>query len=389
MRWTIRRLLWPTLAALAACGPYEEPIRDLRVEIAEPDPSFVDFVGGEAVIEPGKEAMLCFHMRWDGGEFAYQGIDVLQGKFGHHAVLLGSLQPLEPGTVEDCTEVASELLTLPDPSKLATENPAVTEVMREREKELRASGKKARRRQMWVGLQDVAPHAVDAVIVSEDAAFWMHEGVDYDELRKVLREAWEEKQLGRGASTISQQLAKNLWLGSDRSLLRKAKELILARRMEKALGKKRILALYLNVAEWGDGVYGIEAGAREHFGVSARSVTLAQGAVLAAMLPAPRRWTPRRKPPVLRQRALRIVDLLEHYEKVSPAEAATARADIERLLGKAGVPTEEDSRQVEKTEEVPAPPSKAERARETDAPTEQVAPPAEETFPEEQADSPP
>jgi len=127
------------------------------------------------------------------------------------------------------------------------------------------------------------------------------------ELEKVLAESWEKGKLIRGASTITQQLAKNLWLSTDRSLLRKAKELVLARRLEGALGKERILELYVNVVEWGDGIYGIDEAAREYFGVPARSVDPAQAAILAGMLPSPRRWLPARHPAPLYKRARIIV----------------------------------------------------------------------------------
>jgi monofunctional biosynthetic peptidoglycan transglycosylase len=137
------------------------------------------------------------------------------------------------------------------------------------------------------------------------------------------------------------QLARNLWLSADRSLLRKAKEVILARRLEDAFPKKRILTLYLNVAEWGDGVYGIEAAARAHFGVPARQLTVAQGAILAAMLPAPLRWTPDRHPPVLRQRALRIIGLLEQYGKAGADQAELARGEIQAMFGEPRQPTNE------------------------------------------------
>jgi len=175
---------------------------------------------------------------------------------------------------------------------------------------------------------------VDSVIASEDAGFFLHHGIDFGELSKVLEQAWQKGSLGRGASTITQQLAKNLWLSSDRSVLRKAKEFILARRLEDVLPKKRILELYVNVAEWGDGVYGIEAGSREHFGVSASELSVGQGAILAAMLPAPRLWTPERRSRTLRKRALWIVDHLQGAGRISPEEGEAARSEIERLLAK-------------------------------------------------------
>jgi len=232
-----------------------------------------------------------------------------------------------------------EYVRLPEAEVLAKENPKSTALMDQRAEEAREAGKKARRRQHWVSLNAISRHAVAAVLVSEDAGFYLHEGVDTDEVRKAVAEAWEKGKLGRGASTITQQLAKNLWLSTDRSLLRKAKELVLAHRLEEALTKKRILALYLNVVEWGNGVYGIEAGAREHFGVSASQLTPAQGAILAAMLPAPRKRSPSSGSRALWKRAHWIVDQLASVGRLSGAEADTARADIDRLLGRAPAAT--------------------------------------------------
>ena len=227
-----------------------------------------------------------------------------------------------------------EYAMLPDARALLDHNPENTALMRAREDSAQSEGKKPRHRQYWVPLTAIAPRAVDAVITSEDASFFVHHGIDYDELKKVLDKAWEKRSLGRGASTITQQLAKNLWLSGDRSLMRKAKEMILARRLENALPKKRILALYLNVVEWGDGMYGIEAGAREHFRISAGELSIAQGAVLAAMLPAPRRWTPENRSRALRKRALWIVDHLEQAGRISADEGSAARSEIERMLAK-------------------------------------------------------
>jgi monofunctional glycosyltransferase len=233
-----------------------------------------------------------------------------------------------------------EYATLPDPRGLIDRNPETTALIRMRDAAAQSQGKKPRHRQYWVSLGSIAPRAVDAVIASEDASFFIHHGVDIDELKKALDQAWEKGSLGRGASTITQQLAKNLWLSGDRSLLRKVKELVLARHLENALPKKRILELYLNVVEWGNGVYGIEAGSREHFGISASQLSVGQGAVLAAMLPSPRRWTPERHSGALRKRALWIVDRLEMAKRISADEADVARSDVERMLAKDGATPE-------------------------------------------------
>jgi monofunctional biosynthetic peptidoglycan transglycosylase len=235
---------------------------------------------------------------------------------------------------------AYEYLTLPQAEPLLKKNPETTALIEQRAAEARDAGRKPRRRQSWVSLSNVPEHVINAVLISEDASFYLHEGVDTAELRKAMEEAWKEGKLGRGASTITQQLAKNLWLSTDRSLLRKAKELVLAHRLEKALPKSRILALYLNVVEWGDGVYGIEAGAREHFGVSAVSLTPAQGAILAAMLPAPRKRSPKSGSKVLKRQAHLIVEKLQAVKRLSPAQATAAQAEIDRILS--GKPATED-----------------------------------------------
>jgi len=226
-----------------------------------------------------------------------------------------------------------EYARLPDVAPLLRENPRSTSLMAERAEEAREANRKPRQRQAWVSLGAVAHHAVAAVLLSEDARFYQHAGVDWAEVKNALGDALEKGRLGRGASTLTQQLAKNLYLSTDRSLLRKGKELLLARRLEAALPKQRILALYLNVVEWGQGVYGIEAAAREHFGTSARELTVAQGAMLAGMLPAPRRWLPVRKPAALHKRAWSIIERLEQGRSITPAEASEARAELTRFFG--------------------------------------------------------
>ncbi|WP_235685583.1 MULTISPECIES: biosynthetic peptidoglycan transglycosylase [Corallococcus] len=224
---------------------------------------------------------------------------------------------------------------LPDAGPLAKENPKTTALIEQRATEAREAGHRPRRRQQWVPLSAVSKSAVDAVLLSEDASFYLHDGVDTVELARAVGQAVEAGKLGRGASTLTQQLAKNLWLSTDRSLLRKLKELVLAHRLEEALTKQRILTLYLNVVEWGNGVYGIEAGAHEHFGVSASQLSVAQGAVLAAMLPSPRKRSPASGSRALWKHAHRVVDALKVTRRISAAQAEAAHAEVDRLLGRA------------------------------------------------------
>jgi monofunctional biosynthetic peptidoglycan transglycosylase len=232
-------------------------------------------------------------------------------------------------------------LRLPDAAALKTANPKTTSLMDGRAHEAREKGLPVRHRQVWVPLSAIAKTAVAAVLISEDAAFYQHSGVDTVELHKAMEQAIARHHLGRGASTITQQLAKNLWLSTDRSLLRKLKELLLAKRLEANLTKSRILNLYLNVVEWGDGVYGIEAASLEHFGVHANALSPAQGAMLASMLPAPRKRLPRLKPVALHRHALLILDRLEAVGRLEPGDADEARQELERFFGKAETPGEE------------------------------------------------
>src|SRR5205823_5776695 len=138
--------------------------------------------------------------------------------------------------------------------------------------------------------------------------------------------------LGRGASTLTQQLAKNLWLGEERSLLRKAREYFLAKRLE-TLGKDRILEIYLNVVEWGDGIYGADAAARVWFHKPAAEITPREAAVLAAMLPAPRKRNPRKPSRHLRERAQQILELYGTYRQLSAEELQAARERLRAMLG--------------------------------------------------------
>ncbi len=144
----------------------------------------------------------------------------------------------------------------------------------------------------WVSYSKISSNLKRAVIVSEDIEFFSHDGFSSREARAALEDAWEEKRLPRGASTLTQQLAKNLWLSPSRNPLRKAKEAALTWQLERELSKRRILELYLNVVEFGEGIYGAEAAARHYYGKSARSLTERQAAELAASLPRPKSWHP-------------------------------------------------------------------------------------------------
>ena len=187
-----------------------------------------------------------------------------------------------------------EYLTVPDVRPLRTRNPQVTAFMELRAYEARSRGEPVVRDQRWVPYSRISPHLKRAVIVTEDSAFWQHEGVDYAQLKDAVEENLERMEFARGASTITQQLAKNLYLSPSKNPFRKVKELLIARQLEVELSKQRILELYLNVIEWGDGIWGAEAAARRYFHSSAAELTASQSALLAAAIANPHIMDPGR-----------------------------------------------------------------------------------------------
>jgi monofunctional biosynthetic peptidoglycan transglycosylase len=204
------------------------------------------------------------------------------------------------------------LLTMPDVSVLRTANPTVTALMDARQAQAKGQGRTIERQWIWVPLSRISPSLRQAVVAAEDASFFTHEGFDWEGIKDAALYNLEAGELKRGGSTISQQLAKNLYLSSERSLLRKARESLITRSLEHHLTKERILELYLNIAEWGQGVYGAEAASRHHFKKSARDLTADEAAWLAAMLPSPRRYDPMRKTTALTRRHDRILSRIHH-----------------------------------------------------------------------------
>ena len=174
----------------------------------------------------------------------------------------------------------------------AGHNPESTAFMRARLEILREDGPKARLSHRWVPYHRISGHLKRAVIAAEDDKFLFHSGFDWEAIEKAYERNRQEGEVIAGASTITQQLAKNLFLPGSRAWWRKAQEALITAMLEAVLKKRRILEIYLNVAEWGDGVYGAEAAARYHFGLSAAELSPEQAARLAVMLPSPRAYTP-------------------------------------------------------------------------------------------------
>jgi len=187
-----------------------------------------------------------------------------------------------------------QYLTLPNNSlqSLRKNNPKKTAMMEQREAEAVSSGKELKIHQQWVPISRVSRNLINAVIVSEDGMFYEHEGVDWYELEESIKKNLAKGKAARGGSTISQQLSKNLYLSTSKNPLRKLKELIITLRMERALSKRRILEIYLNVIEWGDGVFGAEAAAKKYFGKSALELSREEAAQMAAVIPSPRKYQP-------------------------------------------------------------------------------------------------
>ena len=168
---------------------------------------------------------------------------------------------------------------------------------------------------IWVPLSRISPHLQRAVIVAEDASFFRHHGFDWEGIRDAATRNWDRGELHRGGSTITQQLAKNLYLSPEKNLLRKAREVLITRAIEGRLTKKRILELYLNVVEWGQGVYGAEAAARHYFRKSAQDLTPEEAALLAAILPSPRHYDPLRMTPYVTRRQQQILRWMQEGNK--------------------------------------------------------------------------
>jgi monofunctional biosynthetic peptidoglycan transglycosylase len=183
-------------------------------------------------------------------------------------------------------------LSLPDLSKLKKGNPPKTALMEYREKESKEKGKKFRMNQTWVPLSNISPYLVKAVLIAEDDKFWSHEGFDYEAIQKAIEKDIKTKRFKFGGSTISQQLARNLYLSPAKNPLRKMREAIITWRMEKVLPKRRILELYLNLVEWGNGIFGVEAASRHYYGKPSSELTPQEAARLATVLPNPRKYNP-------------------------------------------------------------------------------------------------
>jgi monofunctional biosynthetic peptidoglycan transglycosylase len=185
-----------------------------------------------------------------------------------------------------------EAVTWPNVGALARTQPTTTAFIERYKERERAIGRAPRPAFAWTPYAAISPNVKRAVLVAEDINFFTHHGFDWGEIKLAIEEGWGDRDAPRGASTISQQLVKNLWLSPGRSPLRKVKEAILTWQLERALPKRRILEIYLNVVELGPGIYGVGPAARNYFGKPAADLNEEEASLLAASLPRPRSWHP-------------------------------------------------------------------------------------------------
>jgi monofunctional biosynthetic peptidoglycan transglycosylase len=201
-------------------------------------------------------------------------------------------------------------LSLPGVSHLKTQNPKTTALIDQRLREAQRTGMELKVRQVWIGFDGIPGLLKESVRVAEDARFYDHEGIDYEEISEAIKKNLDQGRWARGASTITQQLAKNLYLSTEKSLVRKLKEYFLALRLEEELSKNRIFHLYLNVIEFGPGIFGVEAAARHYFGKSVGQLSLEDIVRLTAVIPKPLSENPTRNSRWLKWKAGWILSTL-------------------------------------------------------------------------------
>lgn len=204
--------------------------------------------------------------------------------------------------------------TWPDVEALQASNPETTAFIERYRESRREAGENDAVRWSPVPYDRISPHLGRAIVASEDTEFFFHDGFSSHELREAVRKAIRERKAPRGASTISQQLVKNLWLSPSRSLTRKLREALLTRQLERSLTKQRILELYLNVVEFGPGIYGAEAASQHYFGKPAAQLSSREGAMLAAGLPRPKTWNPSSGSEAYARRVDRILEIERRLE---------------------------------------------------------------------------
>lgn len=233
-----------------------------------------------------------------------------------------------------CVGVLVYLFTLPDVSNLETHNPTRTSLMELRENQARAAGRTLHSDLRWLPILEMSPNLVHAALISEDDTFYQHKGIDWAQVQEALRINWQKRRFAYGGSTITQQLARTLYLSPRKNLLRKAKEALITLQLERHLSKERILEIYLNVVEWGKGIYGAEAASQAYFHKSAADLTPDEAVSLVSILPSPRRWNPLSEKAYMARRRTQLIDRMRR-EGYLPQEQSeeTAIFNLDQLQG--------------------------------------------------------
>lgn len=224
------------------------------------------------------------------------------------------------------------LLWLPWVPQLTKENPKTFALLELRKKQAITKKKVHTPQFFWKKLNEISPYLIQAVVLAEDDTFYQHKGFDFEQIKIAIKINWKKKRFAYGGSTISQQLARTLYLSPKKSLLRKAKEAVITFWMEKVLSKKRILEIYLNVVEWGDGIYGAEAAARHYYQKSCAELTPQEAVALASILPSPRKWSPHRETPFMQYRRANIFSRMKlPKQEILPQETDKKEEEKEKV----------------------------------------------------------
>jgi monofunctional biosynthetic peptidoglycan transglycosylase len=209
---------------------------------------------------------------------------------------------------------------LPDVRHLQNQNPPTTELIEYRARQAQQLNKAFNIRQQWVEFDTIPQLLKDTIRITEDAAFYQHNGVDYTELKEALKKNWEKGKYVRGGSTITQQLAKNLYLSPRKSIFRKIKEYFIARSLETHLSKDRIFDLYLNIIELGPGIFGVQTAAGQYFNKNVDELNLEEIVRLTAVIPRPLTTDPRGESKWLKWKASWILDALKRHQYIQDDE---------------------------------------------------------------------
>jgi monofunctional biosynthetic peptidoglycan transglycosylase len=293
----------------------------------------------------------------------------------------------EAGTVLVCLGLLLLWCSVPDTHNLAAENPTTTAFIDLRREQAASAGKPFKLSQQWRPISKISRYLRASIIYAEDYNFYRHDGVDWHAIESAFQSGIDRGSFSIGGSTITQQLAKNLYLSPKRSFIRKFRELLIAYSLEDSLSKQRILEIYLNVVEWGDGVFGAEAAARHWFHKSAQSLTPAEAIRLAIALPNPFTRAPNIRSPQLTKKAVRITHLLRIQGLIDEAQE---RATLD-AVGAPNVKTlgskklDDVGAVLRETQETPPPPA----GTSVDVPPFDAAPSDTPAADPPQADQPP